>query len=499
MLPDPGHRASRRDAPLLCRHLNRRCLRHLVPSVALFAILTAVAGYAAEQPVAASAVLAPAAAAAPANDAPADGDHVILSLAQAETLLLAQNLAISGARSGVDAAKAAETIASYRPNPALTLSAEQFNVRHPLFHMASADPNSQGYQHFYTVRVDQLLERGGKRGFRMQSAELQTQAAVASLADAIRQQLFQLRQGYFTVVEAKQQLDLAQRMLTVTDQNELIVKAQVASGGAAEADLLTFQVNRLQFQQAMIAAQQTYSQAISDLMNILNYSTMSRVGTMPARSSVLAGVDLNGPELLSLSDALDIAPVTLESATLTTNAETRSDVQSARHAMDAAEAAIKGAQALRQEDLDVGVEYQRNGGDDTVGLAFQINLPAFNNHQGDILQAEAQYQQARFAYQQVRTQAITDITKAFKAYDAARQLIVLYTNDTIAKAGESLRIATGVYQEGGTGLIELFQAQQAYDQTMTGAIQARFAYRVALYQLEMATGAPIPGANRTTP
>ena len=44
-----------------------------------------------------------------------DGDHAILSLAQAETLLLEQNLAISGARSGVDAAKAAETIAPTAP------------------------------------------------------------------------------------------------------------------------------------------------------------------------------------------------------------------------------------------------------------------------------------------------------------------------------------------------------------------------------------------------
>jgi cobalt-zinc-cadmium efflux system outer membrane protein len=472
MLPDP-----------------RRHLHQLVPS-ALLAATMAAPGFSADQPATASAAsaAAPPGAAALANGATVDGDHVILSLAQAETLVLEQNLAICGARSGVEAARAAETIAAYRPNPSLTLSAEQFNVRHPFFHLASADPNSEGYQHFYTVRVDQLLERGGKRGYRMLSADLQTRAAQASLEDAIRQQLFQLRQGYFTVVEGKQLLDLAQHMLAITDQNEAIVKAQVASGGAAEADLLTIQVNRLQFQQALIAAQQTYTQAISDLMNAMNYATMGRAGMMPARSAVVAGVDINGPEVLTLSDTLDIAPVTLVAATLTAYAETRPDVESARHAMAAAETAIKSAQALRQEDLDVGVEYQRNGGDDTVGLAFQISLPAFNSHQGDIMQAEAQYQQARFAYQQVRTQAITDITKAYKAYDAARQLNVLFTTDTIHKASESLRIATGVYQEGGTGLIELFQAQQAYDQTLTGAIQARFAYRIALYQIEMATG-----------
>ena len=480
MLPDHRHRTGPAALPR----------RHRLPSVALLAVLAA-AGWSADLPGPAAA--APAAETAP-GAAAAGAVSVTLSLAQAEALLLEQNLTISGARSGVDAAKASEIIAAYRPNPALTLSAEQFNTRHPFFHLTSEDPTSLGYQHFYTVRVDQLLERGGKRGYRMLTAELQTQAADAGLKDAIRQQLFQLRQAYFTVVEAKELLDLAAQMLSITDQNEEIVKAQVASGGAAEADLLTFQVNRLQFQQALIQAQQTYSQGLSDLMNVLNYSSMGRAGVMPARTSTLAGVDIHGPELLQLSESLDAATLTLDAAPLTASADNRSDVQSARRTMDAAEAAIKGAQALRQEDLDVGLEYQRNGGDDTVGIAFQINLPAFNNHQGDILQAEAQYQQARFTYNQVRTQAITDITKAYKAYDGARQMIVLYTSDTILKAKESLRIATGVYQEGGTGLIDLFQAQQAYDQTMTGAIQARFAYRVALYQLEMATGEKIPGS-----
>jgi cobalt-zinc-cadmium efflux system outer membrane protein len=451
---------------------------------------------------------APANVPAPADATTAGDAGVPLSLAQAETLLLEQNLTIAGARSGVSAAHASEIIAGYRPNPALTLSAEQFNVKHPFFHMASADPTSQGYQHFYTVRVDQLLERGDKRGYRMLSAEFQTRAAESGLKDAIRQQLFAVRQAYFTVVENRQLLTLAKDLLEITDKNEAIVTAEVAAGAAADADLITFQVNRLQFQQGVILAQQTYTQSLNDLMNVLDYTTTGAASsasakdlalTIPTASSQLGGVELLGPEPMTLTDGLDAPAVTLSFASLTPAVDTRSDVLAARHAMEAAETAIKSAMALRQEDLDVGVEYQRNGGDDTVGLAFQINLPAFNSHQGDILQAEALYQQARFSFRQTRTQALTDIAKAFKAYDGARQLLNLYTTETIAKAKESLRIATGAYQEGGTGLVELFQTQQAYDQTLTGAIQARFAYRIALYQLDLATGdTSAPGAPPAT-
>ena len=428
-----------------------------------------------------------------AAEAGAPAGSAALSLAQAEAILIEQNPAIAAARAGLAAAKAGEIIAAYRPNPALTVSAEQFNTAHPFIHLASADPASQGYQHFYTVRVDQLLERGGKRGLRMLGAGFQSQAAEATLQDAIRQQLFQLRQDYLAVVAAKQLLALAQEMLDITAQNETVVKAQVASGGAAEADLLTLQINRLQFQQGLITARQAYVQAQGDLLNVLNYVAHPAVaggpGAVPPTAAAAAAAT---GEQLELSDTLDAALREAALAGLVGAAENRADVLSARRAVDAAEAAIKGARALRQEDLDVGLEYQRNGGDNTVGIALQINLPAFNGHQGDIAQAEAQWRQAQSAFQQALSQARTDIGKAHAAFIAALELVRLYTQDTLGKAAESLRIARGVYQEGGTGLLELFQAQQAYAQIMTGAIQARAAYRVALFQLEQATGAPLP-------
>src|SRR5262245_32549750 len=85
-----------------------------------------------------------------------------LTLDHAEQLLLQHNLAVIAARYGVDSARAQLLIAAVRPNPTLTLGAEAFDLAAPgkfLFSRSTSDTNR-----VYTVRLDQVLERGNKRG-----------------------------------------------------------------------------------------------------------------------------------------------------------------------------------------------------------------------------------------------------------------------------------------------------------------------------------------------
>src|SRR5438128_12456885 len=55
-----------------------------------------------------------------------------LTLVQAEELLLQRNLSVMAAKYQVEANRAAKLIASFRPNPTLTLGAEQFPIFSPL-------------------------------------------------------------------------------------------------------------------------------------------------------------------------------------------------------------------------------------------------------------------------------------------------------------------------------------------------------------------------------
>jgi cobalt-zinc-cadmium efflux system outer membrane protein len=168
--------------------------------------------------------------------------------------------------------------------------------------------------------------------------------------------------------------------------------------------------------------------------------------------------------------------------------ETRPDVQAAQRGIDAAQRNLDLAYAQRHRDIDVALEYQRIGGDNTVGAT--VSFPLFLSHkfEGQIHQGLAQVQQARIAFEQAKLQAITDVEKAYQAYQSSQQVLQVYTTEALAKAEESFRIAGVSYRQGATSLLELQDAQRTLNQTRVAANQAFFDYRMSFFQLEQAIG-----------
>jgi outer membrane protein, heavy metal efflux system len=136
----------------------------------------------------------------------------------------------------------------------------------------------------------------------------------------------------------------------------------------------------------------------------------------------------------------------------------------------------------------VALEYQRNGADNTIGATVSFPLLLSHKFEGQINQGLAQVQQANVALDQAKLQAITDVEKAYQAYQASRQILQVYTTEALARAAESFRIAGVSYRQGATSLLELQDAQRTLNQTRVAANQAFFDYRMSLYQLEQATG-----------
>src|SRR5215467_9309639 len=122
-----------------------------------------------------------------------------LTLKQAEDLLIQRNLAVVASRYQVDATRAARLIASYKPNPVLTIGAQQFPFYSPLsdsYPRFWPTNSNAGAQPTYTLRLDKITERGGKRELRTEQADFQIKTSEAQMLDAIRTQLFQLRQAF---------------------------------------------------------------------------------------------------------------------------------------------------------------------------------------------------------------------------------------------------------------------------------------------------------------
>jgi outer membrane protein, heavy metal efflux system len=393
-----------------------------------------------------------------------------LSLDDAVTQTLHRSLVIASARAGVAGAQAQEVTAGYRPNPSLNLGAEQFDLIKPNSYLGS--DSGAGANRTYTVHVDQQIELGGKRGLRLRTAAAQRRAAEAQVDEARRQQIAAVRQIFVAGLLARDNLRLAEDNVSLDDRTEGVIRTQVDAGHRPQADLISFTVGRIQARQEASAARLAYDQIRTDLLNVL--------GSEPGTAVPELIGDLEAPT--ALSPAVDDATALAQ----------RSDVIVARLLADAADAAVDLARSQRAIDPTLGIEYQRVGGTNTAGVTATIPLPMWNNHAGDINQADAARIQAELQWRLIMRQARAEVEKAHQGVLASRAQLNLYSPEMMAKASQVLEIVSHSYQEGATSLLELMDARRAHNQVHLAANQVRYAHRLAAIQLDLALGTPAP-------
>jgi len=454
-----------------------------------------------------------------------------LSLAQAEELLLQRNLTVIGARYQIEANRAARLIASFRPNPTLTVGAEQFNLSNRLFkNIVRTDSNSAAAT-TYTIRYDQVIERGRKRELRTELADQQLKASEAQMLDAVRTQLYQLHQAFTSAALARENLALAESTRDQYEQTIRLTAVKVENGDLAGVELYRVQAASIQYQQAVQQARTSYQQAVRDILNLLGAKvediqrpeTTDKVSVSipvstpisrlaPAGDPLVFSVTYQpDPKVRVLIEArekgispppsdlpLEIDFKFVDTPVLQLSEELkaialaeRPDVIAARSLYESAGRSLSLAQAQRVRDLSVGTFLQRIGSDQTVGVNFSMPLFVHNKGLAAISQAESLKMAAEALVRQSELQVVTDIEKAFLTYQAARRTLDIYNSTTMARAEKLRSIATISYREGATNLIELLDAQRTYNQTVNAFNQARADYQLALWQLDQAVGRPL--------
>ena len=431
-----------------------------------------------------------------------------LSLAQAEELLRLRSLAVAANRNQFDASRAGRIVAGFKPNPVMTLGAQQFpftsNVPGSVPRFVSTNPDA-GANPLFTMHVDKIIERGGKRELRIEQADAVVDAAMAQIEDTLRIQRYQLRQAFVSALLARDNLQLAAQLQDQYAQTVTLTATRVRAGDLAPVELYRVQSASLPFQQAVLDARSSYEQAGRDLLNLLDVAPSDvSVPDNRQRSSPVLG---SGPPLLEVASPEDFvaaAPVEVEGTfsnkpvTITFNdlralaLQNRPDLQIAQSNLRAAQASTRLALAQRTRDVIVGAEYQRVGNDQAVGMTMQVPLFTYNNQRAGATQAAATERAAEAQLRQAERQALTDVEKAYQAYLAASRALSLY-NDANLKQVEDVRSITSyTYERGAVSLFELLDAERMARQTLVAYNQARAAYQMAMFQLEEAIGVPLP-------
>ncbi len=415
-----------------------------------------------------------------------------LSLFEAEQLLRDRSLLIAAGRSQVTASEAARRIASYKPNPQLQLGMEQVPFRSPVPDSVPrffATNGNAGANPVYTAQFSKLFERGGKREFRSRQAEAQVNVASAQVDDALRNQLFALRQAFGNAILARDNLRLAAEIDAQYAKTEDLTAVRVKAGDLPGIELYRLQAGRLQFQQAVIDSQTAYEQAARDLLNVLSARTQDVVDTNSRPVSIGTTTDLfQTAPLLVTGDFSDATvPQTLEQLKDLAHG-TRPDLRVARANLEATEFGLKLAQAQRSRDINVATEYQRVGDDDTLGIVTQIPVLLYNNGKAAVEQARALRAAAEAQLHQAEIQVDTDVEKAYQNYLAAQRSVALYSGENLKQVQKVRDIVDFSYRNGAVSLLELLDAERTVRQASIAYNQARANYQASVWQIEQAVG-----------
>lgn len=130
--------------------------------------------------------------------------------------------------------------------------------------------------------------------------------------------------------------------------------------------------------------------------------------------------------------------------------------------VEVARAALSLAVARRWPNLNSQVTLQNDAatGDEFVGVQLGAKLPLWNRNQGNIVRARADLFEAHQNVERARRALQYDLSAAYREYRAATASVEAYRERILARAEESMRLATAGFRAGEAPYLDVLAAQQ---------------------------------------
>ncbi|WP_089400525.1 TolC family protein [Noviherbaspirillum humi] len=381
-----------------------------------------------------------------------------LSLQQALALAQERNPDLRLSAIAVRNAEAAVLSASAAPNPTLSIQSSSINPRTGVGSGGLRDKNIDT-----TVRLDQLIERGGKRELRTENARRLVEASRLDVNDTRRQLTLATSEAYYDLLAAQERLAVTQETTQLFDSTLEAAQRRRKAGDIAGADVERLQVDVLRARNDARLAQADLARAQLALAQLLNVCCDT------------AGIRATDPwPGFEASDNV---------ADIDRLIEQRPDVRAAQARLEAAQAARQLALASRTRDVSVGVQFEHAPGDNannTYGLAVQIPLFVRYNFEGEIRSAEANLDTAREVLDKTRIVARNDASRALQDLQAAADRARRFEQELLVAAKKSADAAEFGFRNGASAVMDVLDARRTYRATQLDAVTARADYARAL-------------------
>jgi cobalt-zinc-cadmium efflux system outer membrane protein len=382
-----------------------------------------------------------------------------LDLQQAEARLAAYNYDLRLAAQAVDGARADLSTAGERPNPALSFNSTEYDTRKGL------GPGDWLHKQSDTVlRLDQTIERGNKRGLRIEAAQAGLKAAQADFADQRRQSLMALRQAYYDLLLAQRRLEITREIDELQQQTLAAAERRHRAGDLAASDVARLRVEALKSNNDREAAEAAAATARGALAVL--------IGCAPAKAPVADG-ELPQP-IAAITQDDDLA--------------NRPDLAAAAARAQQTERQLALAKAQRTRDISIGlqVEHYPTGvptprdGQLLAGIGFSVPLFLWHQYDGEIARASSDAEAGRLQFERTRAQAAAEVEAARQALAAASAAARRFHEAIAPQAQAAAEAIEYAYSHGAAPLTDLLDARRTLRQSRLDEAAAAHDYAVAL-------------------
>jgi len=323
--------------------------------------------------------------------------------------------------------------------------------------------------------VGDTIDTSGQRRFGSAGAKATWSAALAQLEETKLTLAQQIRDGYWTLALAREQLRLANETLDEVKHVNQLTRTQQEVGAAPQIDVLRSDIDVANADQALLTAEASERTALAAFNTLLNQPPMA-----PVNLGVLV-------DTRTATGVTAAAPPTLES--LTSRAlERRPLIQAAREQIRAMSYAVKQANASRLPD--VSLDYERSVQDPSQAAVLGVHLPLLDLGviRQTIKSAEESRRQAEFQRRSSEEQVRQQVAQAFSDYVQAQAAAQRYAAQIVAPSETLLGKAQIGYQEGATGILPVLDAESTLRNARNGYVSALLALFKAQDELQAATG-----------
>jgi len=365
------------------------------------------------------------------------------------------------AQAGIDAAKAARTMAGLRPNPQFQSQIENIGGTGPYGGLDQAET---------TVGVNLPIELGGKRSARIAVANAQTDRAVLIAAITQADIRLQVTALYLEAVAAERRAETAKDQFRIAQDALKAAKIRVQAGRASPLEEQRADVARLNAQAGL---ERTQRLADAARVNLARRIGQPVEGPLDAAALDRMPSTIYGPRLAASEGTLALAAADADLAV--------------------ADAGIQLARSQMVPDVTVGPAVRRLSATNDTAAVFSITMPIpiFSSGRAAVSQAKAERTRVEAQRRMTALDVEQAITDAQAEADNAATLAQTANGPALAAAQEAARIARIGYREGKFGQLELLDAERTLADTRVAAIDALSTYQNAKARLERLT-APAP-------